>query len=1359
MCAFTGSYLNLEVGYDRWNEFLAKGVNLEKLAERPEFRESQFIQVLTKQLVEEDTNANSLIDYELLISWLRANNLGGLVEIADGEQLRSIKPDRSTGKLTTQSSATRIVDQLGIRRIITLNYDFEHELASLTGAHELTQTRSEAAALLIKRGRSKIEALERDSFPASQKTDFSRRLELHAADGSLMISECFSRERTDRLLEFAIGSSHVDRHVLHLHGRQDAPDSMVVTYSHYEALYRRSSLTKLPFEFAMRTLFAGNPMLFVGVGLSEDEILFHLRQFVSDGPQARLAPHFIIWSSDSKSKGPRAKGVIGPWEEIRRMRWYRQYGVYTIYDVELATFDPASDLDPNTRLFNSLDQLAWSAAQAMTSFRWKRGDFRSIDRHLEAVEANGHVSLWGPDESGGLPLPDWELAQGINAQSTDFEDQLTRVVDFGRPIKAFLDAPGSGHGYIARLLRELIVRRNQDRKSFPEFRVFQINAGFAWEIDSTFELISGSFDGLSAFNERKSRRQALDEFLRNTNILGRFKAALEGIGPDTDKKIVLIINGADRYFDPSGYPLSAELDNLIRTLAIVFRGVDTFDRIAVPNPVSLFLFGTARIARYLHSLGLLDENDVMQRLVDVYGTLPAPFNSQQTLLESGTLTDQLNQGTRFRLPGSNRIIGKRGLKALPVRHPAAIVLGPAEARSGFAPSGMGEFKSAYLRFAEDQFRRRLRKHDRHYFLPGMSRSLLERNRHGRPSEQRQTFVDAYLQPSVLWRCFASEEAATELKQAGLKAELTMAILRSMAFVGQPVEVSTLAAIPAVQSWLKQNALNSCATHSKRTCICALSHFMEDLRSLALVVRMERYPGSQDDEPPIEQRVGERYGLHRALLHEIRDRHTLPISDARTYTSFNIPLFAAQPIDEAEPNQEVYDELKGLVEGLIATPADDLERAGPVHGARLRAAMASIRSYYTTSVLLMHEPAPAPDEVPSARLSEHAGMIERLLRSFEDNARQRRIQEAKEDWLKAQPHYAFPDDIVWLHDQRGVSLLAQGDLYEARHAFREARQINKDFVEYGDHYQNWRRLELNELHVDIERGKLGVAHDKLRLLEEAVNAQCDAVDWESKAPAGRTSGLPGRTAFEEIVVAYGHEQRDRIRVADPAFPADAILTTGLLCGYRGWCSYLAGRLQSADRNFRHCINILHNSGEQRAYALFLRLRASLQRAQGDYSAAKASLDLSLKLSVSGQQMDLSHHCWIMQCEIALECDSVASRGDLLHRLTNSLRYAILTDMYRLRMEARRALARLRIESGDYDGAMEHASDALAVAIRCGFSLRKINIRALIGEILVRRGDPISGRAMLDQAALEADRIGYQRAVDQVHQTRMNLDLRH
>src|SRR5204863_6858350 len=96
------------------------------------------------------------------------------------------------------------------------------------------------------------------------------------------------------------------------------------------------------------------------------------------------------------------------------------------------------------------------------------------------------------------------------------------------------------------------------------------------------------------------------------------------------------------------------------------------------------------------------------------------------------------------------------------------------------------------------------------------------------------------------------------------------------------------------------------------------------------------------------------------------------------------------------------------------------------------------------------------------------------------------------------------------------------------------------------------------------------------------------------------------------------------------------------------------------------------------------------------------------------------------------------------------YAVYADMFRIRIEARRVLAKMRFLGGDYDGALEHATDALAVAARFGFSLRKISLRILIGRIRIERKDPKSGNALLKRAITNADRVGYQRVVEIVQQ---------
>lgn len=56
-----------------------------------------------------------------------------------------------------------------------------------------------------------------------------------------------------------------------------------------------------------------------------------------------------------------------------------------------------------------------------------------------------------------------------------------------------------------------------------------------------------------------------------------------------------------------------------------------------------------------------------------------------------------------------------------------------------------------------------------------------------------------------------------------------------------------------------------------------------------------------------------------------------------------------------------------------------------------------------------------------------------------------------------------------------------------------------------------------------------------------------------------------------------------------------------------------------------------------------------------------------------------------------------------------------------------------------------------------SLRKITVRILLRQILIRRGDPKSGKALVDKAIQTGDRINYQRAVERAQQVLVEEDV--
>ncbi|WP_159200167.1 hypothetical protein, partial [Escherichia coli] len=109
----------------------------------------------------------------------------------------------------------------------------------------------------------------------------------------------------------------------------------------------------------------------------------------------------------------------------------------------------------------------------------------------------------------------------------------------------------------------------------------------------------------------------------------------------------------------------------------------------------------------------------------------------------------------------------------------------------------------------------------------------------------------------------------------------------------------------------------------------------------------------------------------------------------------------------------------------------------------------IRGFYSTSALLSIESDRSTwlGERDGA-LTEHGERLDRLLEAF---LRSQRAVERRGDTTGFGAFY--PDEIVWLYNERGVVKLAQGDLYEARAAFDEADRFNRTYVEFGDRALN------------------------------------------------------------------------------------------------------------------------------------------------------------------------------------------------------------------------------------------------------------------------------------------------------------------
>lgn len=213
--------------------------------------------------------------------------------------------------------------KLRLRRFLTTNYDYELE-------QYLEHTGFSRHSL---------------SKPNNAAIDATRSLvEVRNSLGDIAKSFTFNSKEPSSLFEFGAGTSGINWEIFHLHGGARDPSSLVVTEGDYQRTYLGNVQTRQVFDEALDLLFSGNPILFVGWGMREADILRPLREFVSnyksstDNPLVALLP------------APAKRGAISH----TIFKYYVRYGVRVIF-YGLTENENKTRMNKRKEHFESLD--------------------------------------------------------------------------------------------------------------------------------------------------------------------------------------------------------------------------------------------------------------------------------------------------------------------------------------------------------------------------------------------------------------------------------------------------------------------------------------------------------------------------------------------------------------------------------------------------------------------------------------------------------------------------------------------------------------------------------------------------------------------------------------------------------------------------------------------------------------------------------------------------------------------------------------------------------------------------------------------------------------------------------------------
>ena len=160
-----------------------------------------------------------------------------------------------------------IVSQLGFWRILTTNYDDEVEryLELINYPRGTLSDRQDI-------NRTFDPNLNRETGRRSSRSFL----------GQSAASDVLTGSSVAQLVDIATRSHDVGARVMHLHGRADKPDTIIATESDYQSLYMSQKAERYSFDNALHVVFSGNPVIFIGSGLQEQDLQRPLREFASN---------------------------------------------------------------------------------------------------------------------------------------------------------------------------------------------------------------------------------------------------------------------------------------------------------------------------------------------------------------------------------------------------------------------------------------------------------------------------------------------------------------------------------------------------------------------------------------------------------------------------------------------------------------------------------------------------------------------------------------------------------------------------------------------------------------------------------------------------------------------------------------------------------------------------------------------------------------------------------------------------------------------------------------------------------------------------------------------------------------------
>ncbi len=374
---------------------------------------------------------------------------------------------------------------LPITRFVTTNYDCELELQLAQPVQHPVGENN-----VHRRGFGWTEGGYLVSAPGTGLTDGAL---IEPCSWALEAGHSFTQLKsdTDRLAEFVLASRRAkgEELIFHCHGRCDIPGSMILTEEDYQNWYlERVDREKLAFQHTIELLLGSNPILFLGYGFKDADLLRSLRMFSASEPQYKDSRQLFVAIPKFE--------LIDPISLDMRARFSR-YGAHVI-PFEVTTTGGGAGPQPHDRtegLVRFMNDLRKGWCEWQTAWIQKPC-FREYltPRSEEAIL--WHYGFW----SGGNGNGDDNFDDGtIKADIEWLREQVATGPSSSpfAPCFVLLGGGGSGKSHRAvKLLRDYV---ENGKKEFEDWRGVFWSSYYADDwltgIDATNEHLYGALNG------------------------------------------------------------------------------------------------------------------------------------------------------------------------------------------------------------------------------------------------------------------------------------------------------------------------------------------------------------------------------------------------------------------------------------------------------------------------------------------------------------------------------------------------------------------------------------------------------------------------------------------------------------------------------------------------------------------------------------------------------------------------------------------------------------------------------------------------------------------------------------------------